>query len=90
MSQKFRLKNTDETRNYFLKEIQQNELMNRKDKKVCKTLSYIENFLISASTISGFISIFAFTSMIGIPIGITSSTIGLKICAMYKSIIKNI
>ena len=90
MSQKFRLKNTDETRNYFLKEIQQNELMNRKDKKVCKTLSYIENFLISASTISGFISIFDFTSMIGIPIGITSSTIGLKICAMYKSIIKNI
>ena len=64
--------------------------MNRKDKKVCKTLSYIENFLISASTISGFISIFDFTSMIGIPIGITSSTIGLKICAMYKSIIKNI
>ena len=64
--------------------------MNRKDKKVCKTLSYIENFLISASTISGFNSISAFASLIGIPIGITSSAIGLKICAMYKSIIKNI
>ena len=53
-----------------------------------------EHFLILASTISGYISISAFTSLIGIPIGITSFAIGLKICAItarikkYKSIIK--
>ena len=35
MTQEFRLKNIDETRNYFLEEIKQNELMSRKPKKVC-------------------------------------------------------
>ena len=37
ISQEFRLKNIDETRNYFLEEIEQNELMSGKHKKVCKT-----------------------------------------------------
>ena len=94
MSQEFRLKNIDETRNYFLEEIKQTELMSRKHKKVCTTLNYIEHFLILASTITGCILISAFASLLGIPIGITSSAIGLKICAItarikkYKSIIK--
>ena len=94
MSQEFRLKNIDETRNYFLEEIKQTELMSRKHKKVCTTLNYIEHFLILASTITGCILISAFTSLLGIPIGITSSAIGLKICAItarikkYNSIIK--
>ena len=50
ISQEFRLKNIDETRNYFLEEIKQTELMS---KKVCKTLNYIEHFHILASTITG-------------------------------------
>ena len=68
--------------------------MSRKHKKVCTTLNYIEHFLILASTITGCVSISAFASLIGIPIGITSSAIGLKICAItagikkYKSLIK--
>ena len=33
ISQEFRLKNIDETRNYFLEEIEQNELISRKYKK---------------------------------------------------------
>ena len=53
ISQEFRLKSIDETRNYFLEEIKQNELMSKKHKKVCKTLYYIEHFLILASTITG-------------------------------------
>ena len=36
MSQEFRLKNIDETRNYFLEEIKKTELMSKKP----KTLSY--------------------------------------------------
>ena len=32
-SQEFGLKNIDETRNYFLEEIERNELMSRMDKK---------------------------------------------------------
>ena len=50
MSREFRLKNLDETTNYSLEEIEQNELM--KQKKVCKSLIYIEWFLIIASTIT--------------------------------------
>ena len=66
--------------------------MSKKRKKVCTTLIYTEHFLILASTITGHISISVFTSLIGIPIGITRSAIGLKICAItagikkYKSI----
>ena len=94
ISQEFRLKNMDEARNYFLEEIKQNELMSKKHKKVCKTLNYIEHFFILASTVTGCISISAFASLFGIPIGITSSTIELKVCSIaagikkYKSIIK--
>ena len=72
MSQEFRLKNIDETRDYFLEEKKQNELVSKKHKTVCATLNCIEHFLILASTITGCISIFAFASLIGIPIGITS------------------
>ena len=39
-------------------------------------LNYAEDFLILASTITGCIFISAFTSLIGIPIGITKSAIG--------------
>ena len=60
MSQGFRLKNMDETRNYFLEEIKQNEFMSREHRKVSKNLIYIEHFLILASTITGCISIAAF------------------------------
>ena len=68
--------------------------MSRKHKKVCTKLNYIEHFLILASKITGCISISDFTSLLGIPIGITSSAIGLKLFAItagikkYKSIIK--
>ena len=68
--------------------------MIRKHKKVCTTLNYIEHFLILASTINGCISVSVSASLLGIPIGITSSAIQLKICAIaagikkHKSIIK--
>ena len=53
ISQKFRLKNIDEARNYFLEEIKQGELMNKKHRKVRSTLYYVEHFLILASAITG-------------------------------------
>ena len=52
ISQEFRLKNIDETRNYFLKETEQNKLMRKQQKKVYTTLNYIEQFLILASTVT--------------------------------------
>ena len=68
--------------------------MSKKHKKVCTALNYIEHFLILASTITGCVSISSFSSLVGIPIGITSSAIGLKLCEItagikkYNSIIK--
>ena len=62
--------------------------MSKKHKKVCITLNYIEHFLILASTISGCVSISAFASLVGIAIGITSSAIRLKICAITAGIKK--
>ena len=41
MSQEFRLKNIDEARSYFLEEVKQNELINKKHKKVATALNYI-------------------------------------------------
>ena len=61
--------------------------MSRKHKKVCTTLNYIEHFLILASTITGCISNSDVASLLGIPIGITSSAIGLKIWALAAGII---
>ena len=61
---------------------------------VCTTLNYIQYFLILGSTITGFISVSVFSSLTGIPKEITSSAMGLKICAIasgiktYKFIIK--
>ena len=45
ISQEFRMKNTDGKRNHLLEEVKQNELMNRKYKKVCRSLNYIYTFL---------------------------------------------
>ena len=68
--------------------------MSRKHRKVYTTLNYIEHFLILASTITACISISAFASLLGFPIGSTGSAIELNICAIdaaikkLKSIIK--
>ena len=88
MSQEFRLRIIDETRNYFLEEIKQNELMSSKYKKACTTLDYIGHFFILASTITGCISVSALASLIGIPIGIMSSAI--KICAITEQELNSI
>ena len=94
VSQEFRLKNIDETRKYLIEETHPNELMSKMHEKGSTTLNYTEKFLILAFAITGCISIFAFTSLVGILIWIMSLATGLKICAItvaikkYKSIIK--
>ena len=66
--------------------------MSEKSKKICKYLNYIEHLLILASKIAGSVSISAFTSLVCVPVGITSSAVEIKICAItavikkYKSI----
>ena len=68
--------------------------MSKKHKKVCRVSNYIKPLLILISKNTGCVSISAFVCLVGIPTGITSSAIGLKICVItagikkYKSIIK--
>ena len=66
--QEFRLKYIDETRNYFIKEINQNEIMSKKHKKVYRVLNYIEHLLVLLSTVTGCVSISVFAFLVGIPI----------------------
>ena len=57
-------------------------------------MNYIKHLLILISTVNGCVTISSFASLVGIPMGITSSAIELKICLIttgikkYKSIIK--
>ena len=66
--------------------------MSNEHKTFRKILNYIEHLLILVSTVTGCVFIWAFG--FGIPAGITSSAVGLKICVItaktkkYKSIIK--
>ena len=68
--------------------------MSENHKKVYRVLNYIEHLLILVSAVTRCISVSAFAYLVGIPIGITSSATGLKICVItarikkYKSIIK--
>ena len=84
--QEFILKNIDGTINFLIEEINWNGLISKKQKKVCTTLNYIEQFLIVGSTITGCISISIFYSLVVILIGVTSSPIGLKICTITAAI----
>ena len=77
-----------------LKEINQNEITSKKYRKVSRVLNYIEHLLILISAVTGSASISASASLVGIPIGITTSAVGSKICVItaeikkYKLIIK--
>ena len=69
-------------------------MTSKKQNKTRWTLNYLEHKFFFISTVSGCVSISAFASLVGIPIQIKSSSIGLKICAIparikeFKSIIK--
>ena len=68
--------------------------MSKKHKNICRVLNYTDHLLIVISIITGYVFISAFVSLVGFPVGIASSTTGLKMCVItagikkYKSIIK--
>ena len=63
-------------------------------KKTYRYLNYIKHLFILASAVTGCVSVSAFTSLFPLPIGITSSAVGIKIFVItaeikkYKSIMK--
>ena len=61
--------------------------MSEKYKKTWKYFNYVENMLILASTVTGCASVFAFASLVCVPVGITSSAVGIKfVQSLQKSI----
>ena len=84
LSQECRLKKIDETKTYFTVEINQNDLLSKKHNEICTNWNYIKHLLILASVVTKWVSVFASTSLIGIPIEITSSVVGLKIYAITQ------
>ena len=73
--QEFNLGNIDETINYFIEDINQNELISKKHtKKDWKSLNYIDHILILIFAVAWCVSISALTSLVCIPIGIASSS----------------
>ena len=82
----FRLKNIDETKNYFAEEIIKNDLMSKKNKKVCTALSCIEDLFILFSVVSGDVSGFSFASLVGILIGIAIYEVRLKVLVIMQEL----
>ena len=77
--------------------VKHNELMSEEmHKKVCRALNYFEYFLIFISAVSECVLVYAFASLVVIPINITDSAVELKICTIlagikkHKSIIEKI
>ena len=48
----WRLKNSDKAKNYFILQINQNDLFSQKHKKFSRTLNYIEQLSILASAVT--------------------------------------
>ena len=61
---------------------------------MCRTLNYFARFLDFVSAVSSYVSILVFTLLVGAPVGIAISVVGLKDFSLttgikkYKSIIK--
>ena len=60
--------------------------MSKKHKNVCTGLNYIDHLFVFASVVTRCVSISAFASLVGIPIGIACSPVGLKICVVIEKL----
>ena len=76
-NQQFRLNNLSETEDYFITEIKERELINKKLSKYISFFEYFDKSLIVLSVTSGSVSIASFATVNGIPIGIASATLSL-------------
>ena len=94
MNQEFKLKKIDKIRNYFSEEINQNELMSKKNKKFVEFWIILITRLLQFLQLLDVFQFLPFAFSVVSPIGIASSTIELTICVMvagnkkYESIIK--
>ena len=74
-NQQFRLTEISEIEDYFITEIKERDLMSNKRSKYISFFDYFDKSLIVLSATSGSISIASFTTVIVIPVGITSASL---------------
>ena len=89
-NQHFRLNKTSEIEDYFIVEINERELMNKKFCKYISFLDYFDKSFIVLSVTSGGVSIASFATVIGILIGIASASLAFSLCTgLVKKTIKS-
>ena len=86
---KFRLYEIKQIENYFINEINDRNSYSKKLNKYVTIFDYIDKILIILSATTGRVSIISFTSIIGAPIGIASSSFTL-IFSITTGIIKKL
>ena len=84
-----RLNEINKIEDYFNSEIQERKTMSKKLSKYIASFDYIDKTLIVLAAASGGISIISFTSVIGIPAGLTSASFTL-LFSLTTGIIKKL
>ena len=77
--QQFRLNKINEIKDYFVDEIKERELMSKRLSKYIASFDSFDKPLIVLSVTTGSISIAAFASVIGAPVGIASASFTLAL-----------
>ena len=77
--QEFRLNKINEIKYYFVAEIKERELMNKRLSKYIPSFDYFDKSLIVLSVTTGSISVASFATLIGAPVGIVSASFSLAI-----------
>ena len=90
-NQQFRLNKISEIEDYFITEIKERELMNKKLYRYISFFDYFDKSLIVLSVTSGSVSIASFATVVGVPIGITNASFSLafSLCTgLVKKLLK--
>ena len=77
-NQQFRLNKVNEIKDYFVADIKERELMNKRFSKYIASVDYFDKSLIVLSATSGSISIASFATVTGTPVGIASASLSLN------------
>ena len=87
-NQQFRLNKINEMKYYFTAEIKEREIMSKRLSKYIASFDYFDKSLIVLSATSGSIYVASFATVIGMPVGITSSSLSLAF-SLSTGLIKN-
>ena len=88
-NQQFRLNKISEIEYYFIVETKERELTSKKLSKYISFFDYFDKSLRVLSVTSGGVSIASFSTVIGIPVGITSASLSLPF-SLCKVLVKKL